>query len=145
MISEQIQKDLVIALKNKKEVEISTLRLLLSEIHNYQIEKQTELDDEEIVVVLRKEVKKRREAIDAYQKGGRQELADKENQELDVLSKYLPQEIPLEELEKITKEVIEELGASTPSDFGRVMGVVMSKVKGRIDGTKVSEVVKKLI
>ncbi len=145
MLLEKIQKDLAEALKAKNEIAVSTLRLLLSEIHNRGIEKQSELNDEDIISVMRKGVKQREEAIESYQKGGRQDLADKEKQELAILSNYLPQEMSLEELEKITKEVINEVGASGPSDFGKVMGVVMSKVKGRIDGAKVAEVVKKLI
>jgi len=126
-------------------MQVSTLRLLVSEIHNQGIEKQNKLTNEDIIAVIRKEVKQREEAIDSYQKGGRQDLADKEKQEQEVLSNYLPQEMPLEELEKIVKESIDGLGSSGPSDFGRVMGVVMSKVKGRIDGAKVAEAVKKLI
>jgi uncharacterized protein YqeY len=145
MLLETIQKDLTEGLKGKNEAVVSTLRLLLSEIHNRQIEKQAELTDEDVVGVLRKEVKKRQEAIEAYEKGGRQELADKEKQELEILSKYLPQEMSPQELEKIVKEVINEVGVQGPGDFGKVMGVVMGRVKGRIDGAKVSEVVKKLI
>jgi len=145
MLFETIQKDLTEGLKGKNEAVVSTLRLLLSEIHNRQIEKQAELTDEDVVGVLRKEVKKRQEAIEAYEKGGRQELADKEKQELEILSKYLPQEMSPQELEKIVKEVINEVGVQGPGDFGKVMGVVIGRVKGRIDGAKVSEVVKKLI
>ena len=145
MLLEKIQKDLTEALKAKKEVAVSTLRLLLSEIHNQEIEKQSELNDEDVMAVIRKGVKQRQEAIEAYEKGSRQDLADKEKQELEILSNYLPQEMSSEELEKITKEVIDEKGASGTGDFGRVMGVVMGKVKGRIDGAKVAEAVKKLI
>ena len=145
MLLEQIQNDLKTALKERNELEVSTLRLSLSEAHNRQIEKQAELVDEDIVGVLRKEVKKRQESIEAYEKGGRQELADKESKELIILSKYLPQEMSPEELGKIVKETIDEVGAQGPSDFGKVMGVVMNKVKGRIDGSKVSDAVKKLL
>ena len=145
MLLEQIQNDLKTALKERNELQVSTLRLSLSEAHNRQIEKQAELVDEDIVGVLRKEVKKRQESIEAYEKGGRQELADKESKELIILSKYLPQEMSPEELGKIVKETIDEVGAQGPSDFGKVMGVVMNKVKGRIDGSKVSDAVKKLL
>ncbi len=145
MLLEQIQNDLKTALKERNELQVSTLRLLLSETHNRQIEKQAELVDEDIVGVLRKEVKKRQESIEAYEKGGRQELADKESKELIILSKYLPQEMSPKELEKIVKEVIVEVGAQGPSDFGKVMGVIMGKVKGKIDGTKVADAVKKLL
>jgi len=145
MLLETIQNDLKTALKERNELQVSTLRLLLSETHNRQIEKQAELVDEDIVGVLRKEVKKRQESIEAYEKGGRQELADKESKELIILSKYLPQEMSPKELEKIVKEVIVEVGAQGPSDFGKVMGVIMGKVKGKIDGTKVADAVKKLL
>jgi len=145
MLLEQIQNDLKTALKEKNELQVSTLRLLLAEIHNRQIEKQAELTEEDIVAVLRKEAKKRQESIEAYEKGGRQELADKESKELLILSKYLPQEMGPQELEKIVKEVIAEVGAQGVGDFGKVMGGVMDKVKGQIDGAKVSEVVKKLL
>jgi len=145
MLLEKIQEDLKTALKEKKEAQVSTLRLLISEIHNRQIEKQADLNDEDVMAVIRKGVKQRQEAIEAYEKGGRQDLADKEKQEAEILSNYLPQEMSTTELEKITKEVIEEVGVFGPGDFGKVMGVVMSKVKGRIDGAKVAAAVKKLI
>ncbi|MCJ7804594.1 GatB/YqeY domain-containing protein [Patescibacteria group bacterium] len=145
MLIEKIQKDLVEALKSKSGLVVSTLRLLLSEIHNREIEKQAKVTDEDVMAVIRKEVKQRQEAIEAYEKGGRQDLADKEKQESEILSNYLPQEMSTTELEKITKEVINEVGASGPGDFGKVMGVVMGRVKGRIDGAKVAEAVKKLI
>jgi hypothetical protein len=145
MLLATIQNDLKTALKEKNELQVSTLRLLLAEIHNRQIEKQAELTEEDIVAVLRKEAKKRQESVEAYEKGGRQGLADKESKELLILSKYLPQEMSPQELEKIVKEVIVEVGAQGAGDFGKVMGGVMGKVKGQIDGAKVSEAVKKLL
>lgn len=145
MLIEKIQGDLKTALKEKKEAQVSTLRLLLSEIHNRQIEKQSELNDEDILAVIRRSVKQRQEAVEAYQKGSRNDLAEKEKEESAILSKYLPQEMSGEELEKVVKEVIGGLGEVGPGDFGRVMGAVMGRVKGQIDGAKVTEVVKKLI
>ena len=145
MLLVTIQNDLKTALKEKNELQVSTLRLLLAETHNRQIEKQAELTEEDIVAVLRKEAKKRQESVEAYEKGGRQELADKESKELLILSKYLPQEMSPQELEKIIKEVIGKVGAQGAGDFGKVMGGVMGKVKGQIDGAKVSEAVKKLL
>lgn len=145
MLIEKIQGDLKTALKEKKEAQVSTLRLLLSEIHNRQIEKQSELNDEDILAVIRRSVKQRQEAVEAYQKGIRNDLAEKEKEESAILSNYLPQEMSGEELEKVVKEVIEGLGEVGPGDFGRVMGAVMGRVKGQIDGAKVTEVVKKLI
>jgi len=141
----KIQSDLNQALKDKKKAEVSTLRLLLSEIHNQEIAKQAELTKEDIIKVVQKEVKRRKEAIEAYQKGNRDDLVAKEKQELEILNKYLPQQMSSKELETIIQSVIKETGASSISDFGKVMGAVMGRVKGQADGKAVSESVKKAL
>lgn len=147
MILDKIQSDFKIALKEKDALSVSTLRLLLAAIHNKEIEliKKDQLTDDEVVSVIRKEAKQRRESIDAYQKAKRDDLADKEERELAILSKYLPQEISPEELKKIIQEIIAEIGAAGPKDFGKVMGQSMSRLKGKADGNQVAEVVKKLL
>jgi uncharacterized protein YqeY len=142
MLLEQIRSGLKIAQKQKDELRVGTLRLLLSEIHNRQIQKQAELTDEEVVSVIRQQVKQRQEAIEAYQKGKREDLVRKEREELEILSKYLPQQMSPQQLEKIVKEVISEMGARGVGDFGKVMGAVMGKVKGRAEGAVVAEIVK---
>ncbi|MBU3957168.1 GatB/YqeY domain-containing protein [Patescibacteria group bacterium] len=145
MKKDKIQSDLNQALKDKKEVEVSTLRLLLSEIHNQEIAKQAELTEEDFIEVVQKEIKKRKEAIEAYQKGKRDDLVAKEKEELKILNKYLPQQMSSQELEASIQSVIKEIDASSMSDFGRVMGAVMAKVRGRVDGKAVSESVKKAL
>ncbi len=144
-MKDKIQSDLNQAIKNKKEVEISTLRLLLAEVHNQEIAKQAKLTEEDIVNVVQREVKKRKEAIEAYQKGKREDLVAKEKEELEILSKYLPQQLTGQELEVIIQSVIKETGAGGMSDFGKVMGAVMAKVKGKADGRAVSRVVKEAL
>lgn len=144
-MKDKIKSDLNQALKNKKETEVSTLRLLLSEIHNQEIAKQADLTKEDIIKVVQKEVKRRREAIEAYQKGKRDDLVAKEKQELEILNKYLPQQLSSQELETIIQSVIKETGASGMSNFGKVMGAVMARVKGQADGKVVSESVKKAL
>jgi len=141
---EKIKTDLKTALKGKDETTVSTLRLLLAAIHNKEIElkKRGKLKNEEVVAVIRQQVKQRRESIEAYQKGKRDDLVEKEKQELDILSKYLPQQISSGELEKIVGQTIEETGASGSTDFGKVIGAVMGKVKGRADGSEVAKIVK---
>jgi len=143
MLEEKIRADLNKALKEKDGLKIATLRFLLAEIHNFWMQKQKKLKEEDVVSVIRQQVKLRREAVEAYQKAGRTDLVDKESKELTILSKYLPQEILPQELEKIIKETIEQTGAKGLKDFGRVMGVVMGKVKGRAEGKQVAETVKK--
>ena len=145
MLSEQIQKDLEVAMKDKQEIKVSTLRLLVSEIRNKQIEKQEEPNDEEIIALIRRAVKQRQEAIDSYQKGNRSDLVEKENSEMLILSNYLPQELSASEVEKVVKEVIDEVKAVGQQDFGKVMNGVMNRLKGKVDGAKVAEAVKKLI
>lgn len=145
MIIEKIQADLRQALKAKEEIRVSTLRLLLAEVHNREIQKQAKLKDEDVVAVIRQQLKLRQEAIEAYQKGNRDDLVKKEQKELEILSKYLPQKISPEELEKIIRQTISEVGAGGQEDFGKVMGAVMVKIKGRAEGKEVAEIVKKLI
>ena len=114
-------------------------------LKNKEIDKKEALTDEEVVSVLQKEVKKRKESIEAFTQGNRPELVRKEREELAVLDKYLPQEMKAEELEKIVQETVSQVGAEGAKDFGKVMGAVMGKVKGRIGGDRVAERVKKAL
>jgi len=143
MLTDQIRNDFQIALKEKNETVKSVLRLTLSVLKNKEIDKKEALTDEEAVVVLQKEAKKRKESIEAFTQGNRPELVQKEREELAVLDKYLPQEMGTEELGKIVQEAISQAGAEGAKDFGKIMGAVMGKVKGRIGGDKVAEEVKK--
>lgn len=117
---------------------VATLRLLISEIRNTQIAKGYELSDEEILEVITKEAKKRRESILSFRSGGREELAVKEESELKILEEYLPVQMSDEELTKIVKEAITETGATTVSDLGKIIGNVMSKAKGQVSGERVA-------
>jgi len=143
---EKIKNDLNQALKDKDEVKVSVLRMLVSEIHNKQISnKSDEISDDEIIKVIRQQVKKIKESIEAYKQGKRDDLVKKESQELDILNKYLPQEMSQDELEKVIKEIIDGVKPQGPQDFGKVMSEAMKRLSGRVDGSKVSELVKKLI
>lgn len=141
---EQIKADLKTTLGQRDVVAISTLRFLLSAIHNKEIElkKRGQLTDEEVIGVLNKLAKQYRESIQAFQKGERDELVEKEEKELEILNKYLPQQITPEELKNIIKEVIKGMEEVGEKDFGRVMGAVMEKVKGKADGTEVAKLVR---
>lgn len=141
---EKIQQDLKKALKEKEAIKLSTLRFLLSAIRNREIElkKRGKLTDKEIIGVIRQQVKQRQESIEAYRTGKREDLASKEEEEMKILNTYLPQELSLEELEKIINQTIKEIKASGPTDFGKVMGQVIKKAKGRAEGKVVAELVK---
>lgn len=142
MLTEQIQSDLKVAQLARDEIKVSALRLLLSEMKYAQINKGQDLADEDVIIVVQKEVKKRREAALGFRSGGREDSALKEEAELKILENYLPAQLSKEELTKIVEETISELGATNIRDMGKVIGAVMGKIKGQADGTIVSNLVK---
>src|SRR3989344_6341852 len=142
MLIEKLQQDLKKAQLARSEIEVSTLRLLLSEIKNLEIAKGKELIDQDIISVIQKEVKKRQEASVAFRQGGREDSAQREVAELAILKTYLPDQLSTEELTKIVEESINEVGAKTIQDMGKVMGIAMGKVAGKADGGAVSALVK---
>jgi len=145
-IQNDIKKQLSNAQKQKNEVAISTLRLALASIKNHQIElKKEEISDDEIVKVLKKEAKKRNESITAYKKGGRDEMADREQQELDIIKTFLPAEMGADEVRQIVGRVIEQQGGTAAVNFGQVMGEVMKQTGGKADGKLVSQIVKETL
>lgn len=141
-MEEKIKDDLKQAQLSRDETKVSTLRLLLSEITNARIAKGDELTDDEILVVLKKEAKKRKEAIEGFRSGGREEAASKEEAELTILQSYLPEEMSTEELTKIVEDSINKVGAKEISDMGQVIGMVMGQVGAQADGARVSALVK---
>jgi len=161
---EKIQRDLKLALKGKREIELSVLRMLMAAIFNKEIEKRTRIwkekpdllvedlekesqlgTDEEIIQVISSEIKKRKEAILEFEKGKREDLVKKEKTEMEFLQKYLPEQLSEEEIKKLVEEAIEKVGAKEMKDMGRVMAVLMPKVKGKADGSVVSKIVKELL
>ncbi len=123
----------------------STIRFVLSAIHNEEIAKQTELDDEGILAVLSRQARQRRESIEAFEKADRQDLVDQEKAELEIILPYLPQQLSADEIGELVGQVISEIGAAGPGDMGKVMSQVMPKVKGRAEGKQVSSIVSDLL
>jgi uncharacterized protein len=138
----KIQEDLKQAQLARDEIKVSTLRMLISEIKNAEIAKGGSLEEADIMSVVAREAKKRKEAAVGFRQGGREESAIKEESELKILEGYLPAQLSSEELTKIVEQTITELGAKSISDMGKVIGVVMGKVKGQADGGVVSGMVK---
>lgn len=130
------------AMKNKDNATRDVIRLLQSAIKQVEIDSQKDLSPDEVMDVLQKEAKKRRESIADYEKGGRQELADAEKFELSVIEKFLPKQLTPDEVREIVKSVIAETGATSAKDLNKVMPVVMARVKGVADGKLVSQIVK---
>ena len=133
------------ALKSRDTVKLSTLRLLLAAVHNEEIRLRKELGGEEIQKVIITLSKQRSEAIELYRKGGRDDLAQKEEAELGILQAYLPQPLTEQEVQTLIRESIAELGATGIQDLGKVMKQVMPKISGRTEGKRVNELAKALL
>jgi uncharacterized protein YqeY len=143
---EQIQTDMVEAMRSRDELRLSTLRMVKAALQNKKIEKRAPLEDREAQQVLSTLIKQRRDAIEQFQKGGRQELADKEAAEIKVIEAYLPKAVGEEEIVAAVKATIAEMGSPTMKDMGAVMKAVMAKLQASgapVDGKVVSEQVKK--
>jgi uncharacterized protein YqeY len=144
-VKQKLNDDLHDAMRARDETRKSALRMALASIHNAEIATGKELDDEGTTGVIAKEVKQRRESIEEFLKAGRQDLVDKERGELEVLLAYLPQQISRSEIEAAAREVIAETGASGPRDKGKVMPVLMGRLRGRADGGEINTVVTELL
>ena len=142
---QQLQEKLKESMLARDELRTSVLRLLLSAINYYEIQKGGagyEATDEDVLSVIQKEAKQRNESIEQFKNAGRQELVDKETKELEILKTYLPAQMSEEEIKKLVIEAISQTGATTVVDMGRVMGALMPKVKGKADMGMVSKLVK---
>lgn len=146
-LKNQIQQDLTEAMKAHDENKTSVLRMLKAAILKFEVSGSEKKDatDEDVVSIINKEIKQRRDSAEQFKKGNRFEMAEKEEKEIEVLLDYMPPQMSEEEVRKIAKEVIEETGAKSKQDIGRVMGVMMGKVKGQADGSLVNEVVASLL
>ncbi|MGH2739467.1 MAG: GatB/YqeY domain-containing protein [Actinomycetota bacterium] len=138
----QVADEMKRALKAGEKVRLAALRLLAASAKNREVELGHELSDEEYQEVVAREVKRRKEAVEAFEQAGRQDLVDREREEQAVLEAYLPEQLSEREVDALVDQAIEETGASGPGDIGKVMGWVMGKAKGRVDGATVSARVK---
>lgn len=146
-LKEQLQNDLVMAMKAHDEIRVSALRMLKSAVMKFEVSgtQKVEATDEDILALIKKEVKQRRDSIEQFQKGGRLDLAEQENKELIVLESYLPEMLGESQIRALVEEAVNELKATGPQDMGKVMGVLMGKLKGKADGTIVRKVVEEVL
>ncbi len=142
---DRLTEDLKQAIRQGDEHRKSTLRLAMAAIKNAEIEKRRELDEGELLAIITKEVKQRHESIAEFEKGGRQDLADREKAELKILLAYLPEQLSKEEIEAKARQIIEEVGATSPAQMGEVMRRLMPMMAGKADGKLVNQVVKELL
>jgi hypothetical protein len=144
-LKDNIQESLKRALKQQHKVEVATLRLLISEIKNAEIAQQKPADDNRVLDVIAKEVKRRRESIEAFKQGNRSDLVEQEEAEFAILMSYLPEQMSREEIIVTAQHVIDAVGAQGPSDKGKVMSQLMPQLKGKADGKEVSDIVTELL
>ena len=142
---EQIEADLKTAMKNKDELELATLRLVRSTLKNKQIETGKELEDADVLAVLKSMKKQYADALADFEKANRTDLSEKQRAEIAILERYLPQAMSAEELEGLVSKAVQESGAEGPGDIGKAMGAAMKAVEGRADGNDVRAVVQRLL
>lgn len=145
MLKDKVQEDLKQAMLSHEEEKLSTIRMLKSALQYFEIQKGGagySATDEDVIDVVGREIKKRKESIEMFEKGGRQELADKEKREIEVLLTYLPQQLSEDEIRALVDEALSQTGATTIQDMGKVMGALMPKTKGKADGQLVSNIVR---
>lgn len=145
MLKQKLRDELRQSMLARTELKTSVLRMLLSGINYYEIQKGGagyEATDEDVLSVIQKEAKQRRDSIEEYKKANRQDLADKEVKELEMLQTYLPAQMEEDQIREIVKQTISEIGATSVADIGKVMGALMPKVKGKADGGLVNKIVR---
>lgn len=141
-MKDRIAKDIVTAMKEKDKVTLETLRMVKGAIQMEEIKAKKELTDDDVALVIGKQIKTRKESIEEFKKGNREDLISKTTEEIKVLEKYMPEQLSTEEIDAIVTRAISELGASISSDMGKVMGKVTPLLKGKADMGLVSKLVK---
>ena len=144
-LKQTLLSDLKGAMKSKDSLKVDTLRLIVSEIKNREIDLREELGDEAITALLTTQIKKRKEAAGMFEKGGRTDLKEKEEKEMAIIQVYLPEQVGEEELKQRIQAVIAETGAQGPKDMGKVMKVVVPEFKGKAEGDQIRKIVTELL
>jgi uncharacterized protein YqeY len=145
VLQERVDAALVVAMKGREAVRVSTLRMVRSALQNREIEQRAPLAEDDVLQVLATQAKQRRESIEQFRAGGREDLASREEAELAILQEFLPREMNTEELRDVVETAVAEVGAGGPKDLGRVMGVLMPQLRGRADGGVVSRLVREVL
>ena len=145
MLHKKIRQDLIASMKAKDGTRVSVLRFLLASVKNREIEQGGSLDDDQVLAEIASSAKRRRESIEAFKEAEREDLVRKEEAELAILQEFLPDQLSPEEVEKIVRSVIIQVGARSPSDLGKVMSKLMPEVRGRADGKLVNRIVRDIL
>lgn len=145
ILKEKLMDDLKKAMKEKNVVAKNTVQMVRSAILQYEKDNKAELDDDGVLDIIAKEVKKRRDVLPDYEKSGRQDLIDEINAEINILLTYLPEQLTEDEIKVIVEDAIKSVGATSMKDMGKIMGAVMPKTKGRADGKLINKIVKDIL
>jgi uncharacterized protein YqeY len=144
-LKERLQEDMKAAMKAREQLKLSVIRLAKAAIMNQEIARGHELDDQEVIEVLAKEMKQRKDSIPEYEKAGRADIVETLKQEMKILEGYLPAQLTEAEVRQIVQETIAEVGATSKKEMGKVMAALMPKTKGRADGKLVNQIVNSLL
>lgn len=145
MLKEKLLEDLKMSMKEKNEVRKNAVQMVRAAILQVEKDNGITIEDEKIIQIIAKEVKKRKDSLDDYIKGGREDIVKQVEEEISILSEYLPKQLSKEEIEKMVKEIIEQVGAESIKDMGKVMKEAKEKIGARADGKAINEVVKELL
>ncbi|NOU85200.1 GatB/YqeY domain-containing protein [Paenibacillus sp. LMG 31460] len=144
-LSDRLNEDMKQAMKSQDKFKLSVIRMVRSTIKNSEIELKRALDDNEVLDVLTREIKQRKDSLHEFTKAGRDDLADSLKAELVILAEYMPQQLSEEEVKAIVQQTIQQIGASSKADMGKVMTALMPQVKGRADGKLINQLVQQLL
>ncbi|MDU4697018.1 MULTISPECIES: GatB/YqeY domain-containing protein [Paenibacillus] len=144
-LSERLNEDMKQAMKSQDKFKLSTIRMVRATIKNLEIDLKRTLNDNEVLDILSREIKQRKDALQEFEKAGRDDLAEQVKAEAEILAEYLPEQLSEEEIKVIVQQTIQETGASSKAEIGKVMSALMPKVKGRADGKLVNQTVQQLL
>ena len=144
-LNDRLSEDMKQAMKNKEKLTLSVIRMVRSAIKNAEIESKSTLSDDEVITVLNRELKQRRESLQEFKNAGREDLVEGLLLEIEILQQYLPEQLTEQELKDIIQSVINEVGATSKKDMGKVMGALIPKINGRADGKLASQLVQQYL
>jgi uncharacterized protein YqeY len=142
---ERLNQDMKLAMKNKDKLKLSVIRMVKASVKNEEINQGSPLTDEQVLAVVTRELKQRRDSLQEFDKAGREDLAAPTREEIEILLEYMPEQMGEDEIRRVVSEAIQQVGAQSKKDLGKVMGVLMPKVKGRADGALVNKIVQELL
>ena len=144
-LKDKLMDDLKQSMKNKEQIRKSVVILIRSAIKQKEVDERVEVSEEDVLAIISKQMKQRKDALEEFKKAQREDLILQTEQEIEILTQYLPKQLTDDELESIIQEIINQIGASTMKDMGKIMGLATPKVQGRADGKRINEIAKKFL